>query len=169
MINASLDGSRRIEMVRDQKYCTAPSMLDIYAERRKYLKLFPNILECNFVQFTSMYINKSSKLEKRKRPVIVKTYPNYSSNPQNQHYGLFCKYQLLKSKPWEHTPDAAWNNAEQNNETFKTCWMDFLCSDNGKALVPDWEIKLQTLKASIKLETDNFETDQRLPEQLMDE
>ena len=159
VINASLDGSRRIQMVRDKEYCTAPSMLDIYAERRKYMKSFPSILECNFVQFTSTYISKGSKLEKRKRPVIVKTYPNYSSNPQNQHYGLFCKYQLLKYKPWEHTPDDAWNNAEQCNETFKTCWMNFLCSNNGKAVVPDWEIKLQTLKASIKLEIDNFKTE----------
>ena len=159
VINASLDGSRRIQIVRDKEYCTAPSMLDIYAERRKYMKTFPSILECNFVQFTSTYINKGSKLEKRKRPVIVKTYPNYSSNPQNQHYGLFCKYQLLKYKPWEHTPDDAWSNAEHCNETFKTCWMNFLCSNNGKAVVPDWEIKLQALKESIKLETDNFTTE----------
>ena len=37
--------------------------------------------------------------------------------------------------------------------------MDFFSSNNGKTLVPDWENKLQTLKASIKLETDNFETE----------
>ena len=35
--------------------------------------------------------------------------------------------------------------------------MNFLSSNNDKALVPDWEIKLQTLKASVKLETDSFE------------
>ena len=137
-INASLDGSRRIQMARHKEYCTAPSTFDIYAERRKYMKSFPSIIECDFAQFTSTYINKGSKLEKRKRPVIVKTYPNYSSNPQNQHYGLFCKYQLLKYKPWEHTPDDAWNNAEQCSETFKTRWMNFLCSNNGKAVIPDW-------------------------------
>ena len=37
--------------------------------------------------------------------------------------------------------------------------MNFLCSNNGEAVVPDWEIKLQTLKASIKLETDSFKTE----------
>ena len=38
VIYASLDGSRRIQMVRDEEYCTASSMLDIYVERRKYIK-----------------------------------------------------------------------------------------------------------------------------------
>ena len=86
---ASLDGSRRIQMVRDEEYCTAPSIIDIYVERRKYIKSFPSILECNFAQFTFTYINKGSKPEKRKRKVIVKTCLNCSSNPQNQHFRLF--------------------------------------------------------------------------------
>ena len=137
VINASLDGSRRIQIVRDKEYCTAPSMLDIYAERRKYTRSFPCILECNFVQFASTYINKGSKLEKRKQPVIFKTYPNYSSILKINVMDFFCKYQLLKCKPWEDTPDDAWNNTEQCNVTFKNCWMDFLCSSNGKAVVSD--------------------------------
>lgn len=33
--------------------------------------------------------------------------------------------------------------------------MNFLCSDAGKELVPDWEIKLRTLKASIRLDNEN--------------
>lgn len=33
--------------------------------------------------------------------------------------------------------------------------MSFLCSDTGKELVPDWELKLETLKASIRLDIDN--------------
>ena len=65
VIHASLDGST-IQIVRDEEYCTAPSMLDIYVERRKYIKSFPSILECNFAQFTFTYINKGSKLEKKK-------------------------------------------------------------------------------------------------------
>ena len=59
------------------------------------------------------------------------------------------QYQLLKYKPWEHTPDNAWNNLEQCVDTYKTCWMNFLCSDYGKAL--GLELKLQNLNVSVKL------------------
>ena len=156
VITASLDGSRRIQLERNQEFCTAPSMLDIYADRGKYIKTIPDILQYNFVQFASAFIIKSSKLQRRKQPVIVKTYPKYSSNPQNQHFGLFCKYQLLKYKPWQHTPNNAWDNAEEYDEIFKTCWLQFLGSENCKAAVPNWEIKLQTLKSTIELEIETF-------------
>lgn len=109
VVNASLDGSRRVQVSRKNDFCTIPSVLDIYAEREKFIKIFPDIqaLEYNFLQFTSTFVSKNSKLEKRKRLVIVKTYPKFSSNSNNQHYGLFCKYQLLKYKPWQHVPDSA--------------------------------------------------------------
>ena len=155
VITASLDGSRRIQMAPNKEFCTAPSVLDIYAEREKHLKTFPEILKYNFMQFVSLFTQKGAKLQKRKCPVIVKTYPKYSSNPENTYYGLFCKYELLKYKPWQNTPDNVWDNGEQSDETFKTCWMNFLCSDAGKELVPDWEIKLRTLKASVRLDYDN--------------
>ena len=155
VITASLDGSRRITMRQGNEFCTASSMLDTYAEREKHMNLFPEILKYNFINFVSSFVQKRSKLEKRKYPVVVKIFPKYSSNPDNKHYGLFCKYELLKYKPWQHNPDSAWDNAEECDETFKSHWMNFLCSDTGKELVPNWEIKLQTLKASIKLEPDD--------------
>ena len=159
VITASLDGSRRVQVSRNKDFCTIPSMLDVYAEREKFIKTFPDILEYNFLQFTSTFVSKSSKLAKRKRPVIVKTYPKFSSNPRNQHYGLFCKYQLLKYKPWQHVQDNAWDNLEQCDETYKACWMNFLCSVHGKNSVPDWELKLSALKASINLENENEDTE----------
>ena len=73
--------------------------------------------------------------------------------------GLFCKYQLLKYKPWQHVQDNAWDNLEQCDETYKACWMNFLCSDYGKNSVPDWELKLSALKASINLEYQNEDTE----------
>ena len=155
VVIASLDGSRRLQVSRKKDFCTIPSMLEIYAEREKFIKTFPDILVYNFLQFTSTFVSKNSKLEKRKRPVIVKTYPKFSSNPQNQHYGLFCKYQLLKYKHWQHLPDNAWDNLEQCDETYKACWMNFLVSDRGKNSVPNWELKLTALKAAINLENEN--------------
>ena len=100
VVTASLNGSRRIEMTATKEFCTVPSILDIYADRKEFVESFPDILEYNFLLFSSIFIHKGSKIEKRKRPVVIKTYLKYSSNPQNQHYGLFCKYQLLKYKLW---------------------------------------------------------------------
>ena len=37
--------------------------------------------------------------------------------------------------------------------------MNFLCSDCGKALVPDWEFILQHLNASVKLKNKDLETE----------
>ena len=137
----------------------------IHAERDKYIQSIPEILEYNFLQFTCTFTQQGSKLERRKRPLMVKTYPNYSSNPQNENYGLFCKYQLLNCTTWEHTPDNAWNNLEQCDDTYKTCWINFLCSDCAKALVPDWEIKLQNLNASVKLQNEDLETEANIEQE----
>jgi len=59
-----MDGSRRIQLERNQEFCTTSSMLDIYADRGKYMKTIPGIPEYNFVQFASTFIIKSSKLQR---------------------------------------------------------------------------------------------------------
>ena len=43
--------------------------------------------------------------------------------------------------------------------------MNFLCSDQGKVLVPDWEIKLQDLKASVKIEINVRDTHNDIEEE----
>lgn len=37
----------------------------------------------------------------------------------------------------------AWNNLEQNNDTFITSWKQFLSCQQSKQLVPNWETKMQ--------------------------
>lgn len=77
-------------------------------------------------------------------------HPNYSSDPKNEHYGLYCKYQLLKYKLLKCSPDDAWNNLEQSDETYITCWRNFLSSESSKLTVPHWETKMEALKTYIK-------------------
>ena len=121
VVTASLDGSRRIQMTSSNTFCTVQSMLDAYAGREQYIQSQPDIVEYSFLKFVSIFTIKASKLQRRKRPVIVKTYPNYSSDPKNEHYGLFCKYQLLKYKPWKVSPDDAWDFLEQWDESYISC------------------------------------------------
>ena len=92
----------------------------------------------------------------------MKTYPNYSSNPKNEDYGLFCKYQLLKYKPWQCTPGDAWDNLEQSEETYTACWKQFLSTDTAKSLVADWETKLQAVNSYMYItpsDNDSLEED----------
>ena len=77
----------------------------------------------------------------------MKTYHNYSSNPKNEDYGLFCKYQSFKYKPWQCTPNDARDNLEQSDETYTTYWKQFLSTDTAKSLVPDWETKLPAVNS----------------------
>ena len=74
VITASLDGSRRVHLKANNQICTAPSLLDTYAERYKYLKVDPKLLEYNFFKFASTFTFKASKLKQRDKTVIVKTY-----------------------------------------------------------------------------------------------
>ena len=79
---------------------TEPSLVDLYAKRNLCESDFPGISGLNFVQFASTFCKGKLGIAKRNSTVVIKTYPNYASNPKGPSYGLFCKYQLLKYKPW---------------------------------------------------------------------
>ena len=49
VITASLDGSRRVQLRAKHQISTAPSIVDIYAERHNYPKVDPQLLETIFV------------------------------------------------------------------------------------------------------------------------
>ena len=71
--------------------------LEVYDARSQYLKGLENI---KLVQFLAEYNFFKDKLTRRKNIVIIRTLPCYSSNPCSQTFGLFCKYHLIKYKPW---------------------------------------------------------------------
>ena len=71
-----------------------------------------DLIDTSFVDFYAKYLFKSNKIENkievRKTPVIVRTVPNYSSNPEGLNYDKYCKFQLLKYKPWHNDVCSAW-------------------------------------------------------------
>jgi len=91
---------------------TEDSLLDLYAKRNAFETDYPGISNANFLQFASMYYKGRKGLMKRAMPVVVKTYPTYSCNPKGPSYGLFCKYELLKYKPWTNSVKNAWGDQE---------------------------------------------------------
>lgn len=149
----------------------------VYAEGHNYLNVDPQLLGYNFCQFASKFIFKGSKLQQGEKTVIVRTYPNDLPNPNNEHYGLFCKYQLLKYKPWQCTSGDAWDNLEQSDETYTICWKQFLSTNTAKSFVPDWETKMQALNSYIyitpwnndSLEEENYVDNEREERMFMTE
>lgn len=98
--------------------CTETSLLDSYAQRKVYEKDFPGISEYNFIEFASNYCQAKTGIKKRTSPVVVKTYPNYSSCLKGPPYGSYCRYQLLRYKPWHHSVNDAWDNKEGSDSVY---------------------------------------------------
>lgn len=80
-----------------------------------------------------------NEIVKRKKPVIVRPIPNFSSNPNGINYAQYCKYQLLKLKPWANQYQNAWDNDQQSDEIFVAKWQEFLSCDLGQSTVPQWQ------------------------------
>ena len=80
------------------------------------MELDDSLLDCNLEQFVSQYSVVKGAIVQRKSPVIVRTIPNYSSNPNGPNYGKFCKFQLIKYKPWLRSPSEIWNNFEESDD-----------------------------------------------------
>lgn len=137
IVTASLDGSRKIQLQNDVLY-TEMSLLDLYARRNMYESDFPGISSLNFLEFASNFFKGKAGINKRNSPVVVKTYPTYSSNPKGPYYGLFCKYQLLKFKPWHNTFATAWDNQEGSEQVYVEAWHSFLTTTRAQNLVPNW-------------------------------
>ena len=137
VITVSLDNSSKCE-ISCSELSASKSDLKVYAERQQLGKDLQNT---NFISFIDNYSVNNGKLSKRRKLVIVRTIPNYSSNPKGENYGLYCKYQLLKFKPWHHNPSKAWNDLEQCDQTYVSQWQNFLESDLGKSR--DWQRQLE--------------------------
>ena len=127
----SFDGSCKVK-INSNDVITEPSLLDNYATYDKFRTHHQDILLCNFVQFVSQYYVKQDNclkkrvMKKRVKPVVVRTFPNYSSNSKSPQFAQHCKYQLIRYKPWLHKPSNAWDNIEDSDAQFINCWNDFL-------------------------------------------
>ena len=111
------------------------------------------------MQFVSNYTVQKDILKKRKNQVIVRGFPTPSANPKGPHYGVFCKYQLLKYKPWRTITSDAWDGLdEEDNDMICQKWSEFLQSDLGQSLVPNWKREFNNAELYFeKSETDDFE------------
>ena len=136
VIPVSLNGSRRVcenvSMERSESACTDNSLLEVYANRHQY-DSSQAVINMNFIQF-AFYSN-----------VIQRIFPTYYPNPKGPNFGLYCKYQLLRYKPWRLTKNNAWGDQEPTDEILVNHWEELLQTPFGQTNVPDWFEKLQSV------------------------
>ena len=150
----SLNGSRRLQPSNDTSNgsCTSDSFLDVYAKRSIFSNEFPDIMNTNFQEFATKYKLTKNKLEQCMSDHIVPNiFPTYSSNPKGQHYSLYCKFQLLRSKPWKNSINDAWGTTEPDDQTYITEWHNFLNTAYAKKHVQNWSQKISDVLENIQL------------------
>ena len=145
VIPVSLNGSRKVSnnfSLENDSICTTNSQLDHYANRDQYDNS-PDVMNLNFLQFATKFKVVNGKLTKLPDNVIPKVFPNYSSNSREPKIALFCKYQLLRFKPWQRTPNNAWGDTQLSDEMLTNCWQQFLQTPYAQTNVPHWLEKLR--------------------------
>ena len=119
-ISVSLDGSRQVcnqQGELQDTSSTMPSMLDLYASRTQLDADDPTISSLSFIQFVQKYSTVKKELRKRSKDVVVRTFPSFSPNSRSPSYGQYCKYQLIKFKPWTGFPANTWNGQPHVEQT----------------------------------------------------
>ncbi|CAB4011401.1 ATP-dependent DNA helicase PIF1 [Paramuricea clavata] len=165
----SLNGSRRVRdtaSIDEGESCTDYSLLDVYANREQY-DSSQNIINMNFVQFATTYKVVNNELTKLPENVIPRIFPTYSPNPKGPNFGHYCKYQLLRYKPWRATQNNAWGDQDPTDEVLINCWHEFLQTAYGQSNVPDWFDKLQAVIQSQESEDEPSEEQETTREEWM--
>ena len=146
VIQVSLNGSRRVQISADERQlCCSNSLLDVYANRAQYDSPGINTAKLNFVQFATQFKVVDKKLTKLPDNVVPRIFPASSSNPKGPNFAQYCKYQLLRYKPWKISQDNAWDNEEPSDQNIINKWQQFLQTPYAKTNFPDWFDKLQSV------------------------
>ena len=82
------------------------------------------------------------KVVERSKPVIVRTFPSYSSNPQGEKYGQYCRYQLIKYMyhPWSNNTAHSWQSDTATQDDYITAYTNF--TNYAKVCVPSFAAEL---------------------------
>ena len=161
VLPVSLDGSRKLKKQQSEaEVLTDESVLDVYAQRERFCSKVSDIISMNLVQFVTNFKVKSNKIEKQCDNVIPKFFPEYTSNVNGKNFHLYCKYQLIKYKPWTINLASAWEYSDETEENFVSNWFEFLSTPYGRSNFSSWKEELDTLGSyRVQTEIDNQSDD----------
>ena len=147
VLPVNLEGSRRLRsFMADTDAVTDNSPLDVYANRQQFCSGSKDIINMNFVDFTTKYKVVKKQLIRQPNNFVPCIFPTYSSNPKGVNFPLYCKYQLLRYKPWVVDQSNAWDNYEPSDEIYITAWKHFLETPDAQTSVPNWLEKFSDIE-----------------------
>ena len=147
VITASLEGSRNIKSgYTEGDVALEPIAVDHYAHHSKFQHMLREINSTNFVNLVINYYIVDDEIRHRKGEVIVRTLPCYSGNPESPHFWKFCKYQLLKYKPWKNNSSNAWGDQPENPEIVVAAYSEFLSQPTTRVLMPSCATEMENLE-----------------------
>ena len=75
-------------------------------------------MELSFLKFCRKYEPKGDDVRLRSKRTVIITFPNQSSDPMSRFFHLYCKFFLIKHKPWKDSVVQAWNGpiVDEDNE-----------------------------------------------------
>ena len=106
-----------------------PSLLDHYAKHS-------SLLYVNLIEYVSNFSMYRGDLCKRPLPVIVRSFPQHPANPHGERCDHYCKYQLIKYKPWQGQPSHAWDDVEDTDNNCIRAYHRFLATPSIEAEIP---------------------------------
>ena len=87
-------------------------------------------------------------MTRRANIYIVRTFPKVSANLGGPTFGKYCKYKLIKFKPWEGKPSHAWDDNEDTDDMFINTYGLFLQTDFAKENVFGYSVEKEMLLAA---------------------
>ena len=153
-------------MIKQQQTVCLMCMLNVKNINEDTVKC--DLHNLDFLHFAIKYKPVNGKLIDQPDNLVPRVFPTYSSNPKSTNFGLYCKYQLLRYKPWKNKQDDAWENQPNSNDVFISKWKTFLQTDYAKKHVPDWHGKLEDIQSICDNEqTENYVESEQQREEWM--
>ena len=139
---------------------TKLSIIEFYAQRAQCEPTNQAVSQMSLLQYSSHFYVHNNSVKERKTPVIVRTYPSYSSNPKGKHYPQYCKYQLIKYKPWHDHFSNVWNDLPDTDETYIAAYHEFIKSQNATFYMSQLEEELELIEQYLQDNvTNEYESD----------
>ena len=172
----NLDGFRKIPikhvnktMKEKKEIKMEAGLMDFYSKRREYKTQLkdPQIMDLNLIEFCHKYSikRKDNTLVNRDKEVVFRIFPNPSLNPLSHLYGDYCKFSLIKYKPWEKNIKFAWGTLVERDEILIKAWEHFLKSELGKSKIPDFGEKLTDIRRFISQMKKEVEEEEEVKEE----
>ena len=136
------------------------SMVEAYAKRACMIPNNKAITDMNLLQFAEKFYLYNNILKERKNSIVIRTYPNYSSNSTGKNYPLHCKYQLIKYKPWKEQFSDAWDNQCDNDETYIKAYHEFINTAAASKYIHDVAHELEQVEQYLLSTRDEQNSDE---------